>query len=323
MEIRKALAGLSIASLLTFTACAQKEKPFSPTYQYDTPFQTFRSFTTSIKNNDQSQVDILIPTNAKRQIDLLSLDDIKNVQVQSIQEKKQKDALMYLKTKDPNLYPDALLDFFNIPKDPDFSKLRIMGLECYKPDDPDLGDSLIGVHIGLEDSLRIVKNNQGERTLPNYINTARGETSLPLPDFIMIKQNGIWRVWQGDENTYPRWSDQDMKNDPTKIGYTLEEFAYSPSHKLMAFTSTIDGWNQLYLSDADGKAYFRLRSITQDPRVQQGHMSNPVFIKGKKGIDTLQYYSAPTLEEAISKNSPPARYLKIAINEKEILKQIK
>src|SRR3989344_6578108 len=117
MEIKKALAGLSIASLLTFTACAQKEKPFSPTYQYDTPFQTFRSFTTSIKNNDQSQVDILIPTNAKRQIDLLSLDDIKNVQVQSIQEKKQKDALMYLKTKDPNLYPDAMLDFFNIPKD--------------------------------------------------------------------------------------------------------------------------------------------------------------------------------------------------------------
>ena len=322
MNIRKTLAGLGIASLLTFTGCTSKED-YSPKNQFDTPFKTFRALTTSTKENDQSQIDILIPTNAKRLIDSLSLEDIQNVQVQNIQEKTQKDFLIYLKTRDSSFYPAVLFNFFNIPKGVDLSRLRIQGLECFKPDDPDFGDSLIGVHIGLEDSLGIVTNNQGERGLPNYINTARGETSLPLPDFIMMKQGGLWRIWQGDENTYPRWSQEDMKNDPTKIGYSLEQFAYSSSHKLMAFTSTMDGWNQLYLSDADGKSYFRLRELTKDPRVHHGHMSQPIFLKGKKGIDTLQYYSTPTLEEAISKNPPPSRFIKIALNEKEILKQIK
>lgn len=322
MNIRRTLAGLGIASLLTFTGCASKED-YSPKYQFDTPFKTFRALITSLKDNDPSQIDILLPPNAKAQMDSIPLEEIQKVQTQNAQEKIQKDFFIYIRTRDPSLYPSALLDFFNIPKDVDLSKLRIHGLKCYKPDDPQLGDSLIGVYVGLEESHGVITDKQGERGLPNYINTARGETSLPLPDFIMIRQGGLWRIWQGDENTYPRWSQEDMKNDPTKIGYSLEEFAYSSSHKLMAFTSTMHGWNQLYIGDADGKSYFRLREITKDPKVHHGHMSLPVFFKGNKGIDTLQYYSTPTLEEALSKNPPPARLVKIPINENEILKQIK
>lgn len=315
MNIRKIITGLSLASILSISACSpRQENKTTPQesfyYSYQTPFQTANSFFRTLKKEDPTQLEILLGPTVLKRVQEEFGNKPSQEQLNELSE-KERSVLNYLITRDPKLYRTAMFDMFNIPSDIEVSKLCIHALRFfYKEFNIAFGDTGIGVHLGRLDDTGVSLDKNGERSLPNFVNILKGEKIIPLPNlpnFALVKEGGLWRVYPASDWDY-LYSEQ---------LYTMEEFAYSPSGKLMAFISTQYTTPQLCIGGSNGENIIPLKnieSLRDDARIQEGYASLPAFIRDKNKL-ILQYYRLKT-----DGTKPQEALLRIGINEQDFLK---